>query len=57
MTAARQNLILVGGIFHDFHASAEALTTVLAPLGIESRIEADLDASVAGLADLSLIHI
>ena len=34
MTATRQNLILVGGIFHDFHASAEALATVLAPLGI-----------------------
>ena len=51
MTAARQNLILVGGIFHDFRASAEALATVLAPLGIESRIEADLDASIASLAD------
>jgi len=51
MTAARQNLILVGGIFHDFHASAEALATVLAPLGIESRIEADLDAGIASLAD------
>ena len=25
MTATRQNLILVGGIFHDFRASAEAL--------------------------------
>ena len=51
MTTARQNLILVGGIFHDFHASAEALATVLAPLGIESRIEADLDAGIASLAD------
>jgi hypothetical protein len=51
MTATRQNLILVGGIFHDFDASAEALATVLAPLGIESRIEADLDAGIASLAD------
>ena len=46
----RSNLILVGGIFHDFHASAEALSDVLAPLGIESRIEPDLDAGLASLA-------
>ena len=46
----RRNLILVGGIFHDFQASAEALLTVLEPLGIESRIEPDLDAGVASLA-------
>ncbi len=51
MTAARQNLILVGGIFHDFQASAEALAAVLAPLGIESRIEPDIDAGIASLAD------
>ena len=46
----RRNLILVGGIFHEFHASAEALSNVLAPLGIESRIEPDLDAGLASLA-------
>ena len=46
----RSNLILVGGIFHDFQASAEALSDVLAPLGIESRIEPDLDAGLASLA-------
>ena len=46
----RRNLILVGGIFHDFQASAEALSDVLAPLGIESRIEPDLDAGLASLA-------
>ena len=46
----RRNLILVGGIFHDFQASAEALATVLAPLGIESRIESDLDTGLASLA-------
>jgi hypothetical protein len=45
-----RNLILVGGIFHDFQASAEALATVLAPLGIESRIESDLDTGLASLA-------
>ena len=46
----RRNLILVGGIFHDFQASAEALSDVLAPLGIESCIEPDLDAGLASLA-------
>ncbi len=51
MTTTRQNLILVGGIFHDFHATATALATVLAPMGIESRIEADVDAGIASLAD------
>ena len=51
MKSTRQNLILVGGIFHDFQASAEALAMILAPLGIESRIEADLDAGMASLAD------
>ena len=51
MRTARQNLIIVGGIFHDFQASAEALANVLAPLGIESRIEADLDAGLESLAE------
>lgn len=48
---SRRNLILVGGIFHDFHASAEALADVLEPLGIESRIEADIDAGLASLEE------
>ena len=51
MKSTRQYRILVGGIFHDFQASAEALAMILAPLGIESRIEADLDAGIASLAD------
>jgi hypothetical protein len=45
------HLILAGGIFHDFAASSEALATILAPLGIESRIEWDLEAGLAGLAE------
>ena len=45
------HLILAGGIFHDFAASSEALATLLAPLGIESRIEWDLEAGLAGLAE------
>ena len=45
------HLILAGGIFHEFAASSEALATILAPLGIESRIEWDLEAGLAGLAE------
>ena len=45
------HLILAGGIFHDFAASSEALATILAPLGIESRIEWDLEAGLAALAE------
>jgi len=46
----RTNLILVGGIFHDFNASAEALTELLAPLDITSRIDTDIEAGLASLA-------
>ena len=51
MSRRLTNLILVGGIFHDFEASAQALSKVLRPLGIESRIEPDLEAGLASLAD------
>tara|TARA_B110000093_G_C12798285_1_gene337662 strand:+ start:75 stop:764 length:690 start_codon:yes stop_codon:yes gene_type:complete len=44
-----KNLILVGGIFHDFHDSALALADVLKPLGLESRIENDIEAGLASL--------
>lgn len=46
----RTNLILVGGIFHDFNASAEALAELLAPLDITSRIEPDIEVGLASLA-------
>ncbi len=48
---SHSHLILVGGIFHDFRASAETLADVLEPLGVESRIEADIDAGLASLAE------
>lgn len=51
MSRPLSNLILVGGIFHDFEASAEALAEILRPLGIESRIESDLEAGLASLAE------
>jgi hypothetical protein len=44
-------LILTGGIFHDFEASAQALAAVLAPLGITSRIEPDMEAGLGSLVD------
>jgi uncharacterized protein len=51
MSRSLTNLILVGGIFHDFEASAQALAELLLPLGIESRIEPDLEAGLASLAE------
>lgn len=51
MSRPLTNLILVGGIFHDFEASAKALAEILRPLGIESRIESDLEAGLASLAE------
>lgn len=46
-----KNLILSGGIFHDFAASSGALDEILAPLGITSRIESDIERGLASLAD------
>lgn len=45
------HLILAGGIFHDFAATSAALATILAPLGIQSRIEWDLEAGLVSLAE------
>ena len=45
------HLILAGGIFHDFAATSAALGTILAPLGIQSRIEWDLEAGLVSLAE------
>ena len=51
MKTGYSQLILSGGIFHDFHASSQALAEMLAPLGITSRIETDMEAGLASLAD------
>ncbi len=50
MSAVASNLILCGGIFHDFGATSEELARALEPLGIGSRIETDLERGLAGLA-------
>src|SRR5262245_17041211 len=44
------NLILTGGIFHDFTAGAEGLAQLLAPHGLRSDITDDIG---AGLADVA----
>ena len=46
-----RNLILCGGIFHEFHASSDELARVLSPLGIESVVEDDIEAGLAALAE------
>jgi len=51
MNGQYQQLILTGGIFHDFEATAQALSEVLAPLGVISRIEPDMEAGLTSLAD------
>lgn len=51
MSRPLTNLILVGGISHDFEASAQALAEILQPLGIESRLEPDLEAGLASLVE------
>ena len=46
-----KNLILSGGIFHDFSASSSALADVLKPLGMASRVEPDIERGLASLLD------
>ena len=46
-----KNLILSGGIFHDFSASSSALADVLKPLGMASRVEPDIERGLASLVD------
>ena len=45
-----RNLILTGGIGHDFEAAASSLRDILAEAGIASEITTDLEAGCASLA-------
>ncbi len=47
----QRNLILTGGIGHDFEVAASALRDVLAEVGIASEITTDLEAGCASLDD------
>lgn len=44
-----RNLILIGGLYHDFASSAQTLAGILGEVGVRSDITADI---AAGLADL-----
>ncbi|MEO1082561.1 MAG: ThuA domain-containing protein [Pseudomonadota bacterium] len=46
-----RNLILSGGIFHDFEATSRALETLLVPLGIRSTIREDVEEALGELAE------
>lgn len=45
-----RNLIISGGIFHDFAGTSRALASLLEPLGVESVISDDPEAALAELA-------
>jgi len=45
-----QNLILCGGIFHDFEATSLALADELAALGVQSTVESDIEKGIGLLA-------
>jgi hypothetical protein len=45
------NLILHGGIYHDFAAGAQAIAGALAPLGIRSELATDVEAVFERLRD------
>ena len=49
MSANYSNLILFGGIFHEFEATSMAVADILKPLGVSSRLESDITAGVAAL--------
>ena len=48
--ASFNNLILIGGISHNFGSAAAALADVLSPLGIASQMEEDMEAGLLSLA-------
>lgn len=52
-----RNLILSGGVAHDFPATSTALAGVLAEIGIESEITEDIAAALAALPEVELITV
>jgi len=46
---SQRNLILIGGLYHDFEPSAQTLAGILGEVGVHSDVTSDID---AGLADL-----
>ncbi len=54
---AIRNLILSGGVGHDFAGSSAALARLLAVIGIASEVEEDLEAGIARLGDFDMLTI
>ena len=48
--AATRNLVLSGGVGHDFAATSHALAELLAPLGFATEVVEDVDAGLTRLA-------
>ena len=52
-----RNLVLSGGVAHDFPATSAALAGVLAEIGIESEITEDIAGALAALPPVDLITV
>lgn len=52
-----RNLILSGGLFHDFDATSAALAGVLAEVGVESEITEDIAGALADPSEFQLITV
>lgn len=52
-----RNLILSGGLFHDFGATSAALAEVLAEVGVESEITEDIAGALADPSEVQLITV
>lgn len=52
-----RNLILSGGLFHDFEATSAALAEVLAGVGIESDITDDIAGALSEPSEVQLITV
>ncbi|MEV4475744.1 ThuA domain-containing protein [Nonomuraea sp. NPDC049419] len=52
-----RNLILSGGLFHDFAATSAALAEVLAEVGVESEITEDIAGALSEPSEFQLITV
>src|SRR5689334_11171454 len=52
-----RNLILSGGVAHDFAATSQRLAEVLAEVGVDSEITEDLDEALSEPTEVDLITI
>ncbi|MFI6484011.1 ThuA domain-containing protein [Nonomuraea sp. NPDC050663] len=52
-----RNLILSGGLYHDFAATSQALSDVLAEIGVESEITEDIAGALSEPSEYQLITV